>query len=478
MLEFNDWALCADGQVIAQQFDNLTRNLVVKGDIPADWTWTMLVQVGEAMDILPLTFTEEGLGIVLTAEQLSVSGYYTMQLKAVRGELVRHTNSVCIYVPASLSGDEQWPTVPSEFSDLERRATEAVQKAEKAAAEAGNGAGQVVAAGNVVEKSKVAAQTAATAAEESAANAAASAHVAAEHRNGAEQAALQAENHASHPPIIGENSNWWGWDGVQYVDSGKPSQGEMTAHKANTLYANALKGTASGAAIRLDDISPLEHSVKVKVSGADDLTAVKVMAQGKNVIPRPYTFGKNYTACGITFRTREDGTISLNGTSSAMAGFYLWDRESSVPCPLKNGVTYIMSCKGGTSSTAWLYISYKDPETGTYVYLYPGLVFTWNSKYQNARIYIQVNGVGMTFDGLVICPQIEVGTTVTEYEPHTVPVTYPATEDGTCEVTSIAPTMTLTTDTNGAVMDCEYNRDINKAFEELTRAIISMGGNI
>jgi hypothetical protein len=74
--------------------------------------------------------------------------------------------------------------------------------------------------------------------------------------------------------------------------------------------------------------------------------------------------------------------------------------------------------------------------------------------------------------------QIEEGVTATEYEPHIDPVVYPVNENGSCEVASIAPVMTLTTDTAGAVMDCEYNRDINKAFEQFAQAIISMGGNI
>ena len=34
------------------------------------------------------------------------------------------------------------------------------------------------------------------------------------------------------------------------------------------------------------------------------------------------------------------------------------------------------------------------------------------------------------------------------------------------------------TDTEGAIIDAEYNRDINKAFAEMQQAIISLGGNV
>ena len=51
--------------------------------------------------------------------------------------------------------------------------------------------------------------------------------------------------------------------------------------------------------------------------------------------------------------------------------------------------------------------------------------------------------------------------------------------DGIAEgVTALYPVTTLTTDTQGIIIDCEYNRDINKAYEEITNAIISLGGNV
>lgn len=161
MIRFDNWTIQADGDILARQFDNLTRTLTVAGEIPAGWHWAMLVQVGGAMDIIPLTATEGALSAVLTARQLSISGYYNMQLRGTQGKLVRHTNTVNVYIPASLSGDEQWPTVPSEFTEMERRVTEK---------------------------------------------------------------AVQTEGYATHPPTVGENGNWWEWDGAAYADTGKPSR--------------------------------------------------------------------------------------------------------------------------------------------------------------------------------------------------------------------------------------------------------------
>ena len=120
MIYFDDWLLKKDeGPVIARQYDNLTGRLEILGAFPEGWAWTLLVQADKHLDLIALTPMEGGLGVDLTAEMLAVSGYYTVQLKGVRGELVRHTNQVRIFIPDSLSGDANWPEVPSEFSQME-----------------------------------------------------------------------------------------------------------------------------------------------------------------------------------------------------------------------------------------------------------------------------------------------------------------------------------------------------------------------
>lgn len=124
MITFDNWHLASDGAVLAMQFDNKSRLLEVLGDLPQDWTWTMLVAVGQALDVISMDVVPGGLEAVLTAETLSLSGYYSMQLKGVRGDVVRHTNVIRVPVQNSLSGDTQWPTLPTEFSQAEQRIAE------------------------------------------------------------------------------------------------------------------------------------------------------------------------------------------------------------------------------------------------------------------------------------------------------------------------------------------------------------------
>lgn len=60
--------------------------------------------------------------------------------------------------------------------------------------------------------------------------------------NDAAEAADRAENAVLHPPIIGENGNWWLWsfaDGI-YVDSGTPAAGGSSSTSAVLYTEQAL----------------------------------------------------------------------------------------------------------------------------------------------------------------------------------------------------------------------------------------------
>ena len=121
MIQFADWtisALC--GEVIARQYDNLSRTLTVMGDLPAGWDWAMLVECRGNLNIITLSPVEGGVGATLTDDMLALSGYYTMQLRGTQGDVVRHTNQIQVFIPDSLSGDAQWPEVPSEFTEIEQ----------------------------------------------------------------------------------------------------------------------------------------------------------------------------------------------------------------------------------------------------------------------------------------------------------------------------------------------------------------------
>lgn len=394
-------------------------------------------------------------------------------------------------------------------------------------------------------------------------------------------------------------------DGVTAFNSLSDDNIYFPKSYANNSFANALKGNASGAAIRLTDVSPNEHMLGVKV-------------RGKNLIPYPY-YNTTKTENGITFTVNADGSISFSGTSTAQATFYFVYKAMS----LKQGVTYTLSASGnysfGGSATIYIYDSTQGQSayislltdtsatftpakninnTNCYLVIpanrtvsgtlkpqlelgstataytpyisdlstvtvtrcrknlipYPytdttktlnGITFTVNSdgsvtvsgtataqayfKLQQSfslkkgqyffsgcptggsgatySLYLSTadyafykpdigNGISInseddktvsiiiniakdtTVENLVFKPQLELGLTATTYEPYQGQTYTPAADGTVSGVTSLYPTTTLMTDTEGAIIEAEYNRDINKAFAEMQQVILSLGGNI
>lgn len=67
--------------------------------------------------------------------------------------------------------------------------------------------------------------------------------------------------------------------------------------------------------------------------------------------------------------------------------------------------------------------------------------------------------------------QVELGQKATDFEPYK-GTEYIPTSDGVVDgVTSLSPNMTLLTDTEGVIVECEYNKDTNKVIKKITDAL-------
>lgn len=118
----NEWSIAVPPgeSIFARQYDHLSREIVVEG-APSDWQFYMLVETSGHHDTIFLSPVQNGIGVTLTREMLSFSGAYYIQLKGVKDEIERHTNVVQTYIPSSLSGEADWPDIPSEFEQIEQR---------------------------------------------------------------------------------------------------------------------------------------------------------------------------------------------------------------------------------------------------------------------------------------------------------------------------------------------------------------------
>ena len=167
----------------------------------------------------------------------------------------------------------------------------------------------------------------------------------------------------------------------------------VTKEYVDNTFSNALKGSASGEAFLLDDVSPVSHEMAVKV-------------RGKNLIPYPYA-DTTKTLNGITFTDNGDGTITANGTATAQTDFVV-KQNLTVPAG-----TYILSNYIDADKRVFLGVKRNGGNTE----YYNNTAFNINDGDIITFIYIRItNGTECT--NVVFSPQLELGTSATAYTPY------------------------------------------------------------
>ena len=250
------------------------------------------------------------------------------------------------------------------------------------------------------------------------------------------------------------------------AQSGKAVAEALKAERtyANNSFSGALRGSASGEAVRLTDVSPIEHEIKIKLtaeSNHSDFSGVTLKRYGKNLLPYPYkNTNIDYTFNGINYKVKSDGTVVLNGTANEQSYFIL------AGLVLNKGVYYLSGCpSGGQGSTYSIYFqydnfSYYKADYGS------GVKIDINEK-KNCAVAITI-GKNTAVSNLIFKPMLEVGSKLTDFEERRTAVAYTPAVDGTVTgVTSISPDMTFLSDTDGIIINAEYNKDLNKAISEL-----------
>jgi hypothetical protein len=168
-----------------------------------------------------------------------------------------------------------------------------------------------------------------------------------------------------------------------------------------SCLSNALKGIASGRVVRIDDVSPVKHTMKVIV-------------KGKNLVP--YMTPTEKTDRDTTFTLRDDGSLIVNGRPNEKFSGFIYDLNKFNNM-LVGGRTYTIGKLGDRNGDINLYIAYINPAKAAEQYFYSGQTFIWDDTYTIKRIYLQVNGKDnpddfVPFDNYEIWPQIIEGTTI------------------------------------------------------------------
>lgn len=150
----------------------------------------------------------------------------------------------------------------------------------------------------------------------------------------------------------------------------------------------------------------------VQIDGLQEGVPFSEMAvSGKNLMPFPYYDGNSKTHNGITFTVNADGTITANGTATASAIFYI-----STNYTIKKGIYTLSGCPKSDSNTNYI-LQFATGDWSFKVSDFGNGATTQIDNDINLQIFRIAISNGVVCDNLVFRPQLELGSTPTEYEP-------------------------------------------------------------
>lgn len=234
-------------------------------------------------------------------------------------------------------------------------------------------------------------------------------------------------------------------------------------------FANALKGTAIGSTVRLDDISPFEHEIAVKLSSdtVTDFSGVTLTKYGKNLFRRTAIAGDSRGELAVNGNRLIFTSIKGGGSITFTLGKY----KEFVGKDITISLDFI-ECKGANrafttrlfaDSTLFQNFSTAVGERSRKTYQIPS-----NDTAEYLKVDLYVGYITAAAGDYVVIDnmQVEIGNNATEWEEGKEPTAHTANADGTVNgVTSVYPTTTLLTDTDGVNIEAEYNKDTNKSLK-------------
>lgn len=219
-----------------------------------------------------------------------------------------------------------------------------------------------------------------------------------------------------------------------------------------------------------------------------DPASVTLTQRGKNLLPYTYASYNSagapntLTNNGITYTLQSDKSVIANGTVTDKQSQFFYSDAAALKLPNYNIYT-LSANNNGSQNTYYNRMEFVATDgSGNYaqnVTTKPMSLTQSQAKRPNSGTYCKFYAYENTkLNNVTLYPQIELGDTYTGYEPVLPAITLTPSADGTVTgVNNIYPTTTLLANKDNVVIDVEYNRDINKAFEELQNAILAQGSN-
>lgn len=190
------------------------------------------------------------------------------------------------------------------------------------------------------------------------------------------------------------------------------------------LYGNSVQNETPSPEnpVEIQSVGDLVTNTSSKYYGKYD---VPVTVTGKNLIKYPYKYTTRKIN-GITFTDNGDGSVTINGTATANAVWFIYLNRTNLITGIKSGDKITLSSKSDKSwssnnmSIVCNYFDTSGEEKDGGVKLYSSsssATKTVPVDWKGMEIYIVVPK-GKTVDNVTIYPQLEKGSSATEYEPY------------------------------------------------------------
>ena len=217
-----------------------------------------------------------------------------------------------------------------------------------------------------------------------------------------------------------------------------------------------------------------ESSVPTAYEPYIDPTTITAYSCGKNLARSSYKYDVTQNGINIA-ATKDSAEIILNGTSTKASSYRIM---KDILLPPGTYTASVIGANTVDSASDRLYVFNPDTNTVIKNYIMTDKPQTFTITEPTLVAVEMVFAEGSKYSYKTIRVQIELGETATEYESYKVVSSCIPDSDGTCVVTSKSPTMTLFTDTAGAIVEAEYNADTKTWIENYIRDnfVISPGG--
>lgn len=255
----------------------------------------------------------------------------------------------------------------------------------------------------------------------------------------------------------------------KYSSTSENAQSGIAVAEAMNNVANAIKQTASGNSILIDDASPIKHTLDVKTTANET-----VYVRGKNLIPfnnkayynGRYAAGQTYVINGVSFTINDDGSVYAKGTATGTITFTLFSAGS-----FETGVhtvTLSGSPNGSSATTYSLRLRNAEATSGVYSDYGNGVTVNNTSITKATVAIIIINGA--TIDA-TFYPMLEFGTTASEFISPEETQSATADEHGIVSGIELRKITSIFTETS-AEIECTYNKDTEKAIKDYVDTVI------